>query len=115
MNHPESDMQRQFVAFVRQAYPSLLMTIAPINKTGIKEAVRNRAMGYMRGTPDVMIFCARGKWHGLMIEFKAEKGKQSEDQMRWEVALTMEGYRYEVCRSAMAGIGLLKYYLELKP
>lgn len=75
---------------------------------------RRRAEGIVRGVSDLILMIARGGYHGLCIEMKREDGYQSKYQKAWEEAVKAQGYRYEVCRSAVDFRALLTEYLEKK-
>ena len=72
-----------------------------------------RAMGVYHGVSDTILLLPRGKYHGLCIEYKDEKGRQSEHQIAWQKLVEAQGYRYEVVRSQPAFEALIKEYLEL--
>lgn len=57
------------------------------------------AQGVRPGVPDIMIPRAAGKYHGLFIEMKREKGSTtSPDQIAWIETLNAEGYYARVCK-----------------
>ncbi len=63
------------------------------------EAARMVAQGVRPGVPDLMIPRAAGKYHGLFIEMKREKGSTTtSDQKAWIAALNAEGYYARVCK-----------------
>lgn len=63
------------------------------------EAARMVAQGVRPGVPDLMIPRAAGKYHGLFIEMKREKGSTtSADQIDWIETLNAEGYYARVCK-----------------
>lgn len=51
------------------------------------------ALGARKGVPDLMLPVARGPYHGLFLEIKAEDGSVSDHQRRWLADLEAEGYR----------------------
>ena len=55
-----------------------------------------KAMGVVAGVSDMIWLSPTG---AVMLEFKAEKGKQSLSQKWWEGVVQDAGYRYEVIRS----------------
>lgn len=117
MNHPESREQAAFVKFLRTAHPCVLFTISPINRTGIRAAIRNKIMGYRKGTPDMTIYEPRGKYHGLVIEFKAP-GKKikdlSDEQHDFLVELNRRNYYAVVCFSEEEAQRIfIKYMMEV--
>lgn len=90
------------------------------------EAARAKAEGLTAGAPDLFLFVARGRWHGLAIEMKwqteewtkgkphTERSYQSPDQREWQRIAEGQGYRYEVVRTAEQGRKLIEEYLNTK-
>ena len=72
-----------------------------------------RSMGVVKGVSDTILFLARGKYHALCVEFKADIGRQSDAQRLWQSKVEAQGYRYEVVRSLEEFKILIKEYLEL--
>lgn len=63
-----------------------------------REAARLTAQGVKKGVPDLFIPRAAGKFHGLFIEMKREKGgRLSPDQAEWIALLRREGYAAYAC------------------
>lgn len=63
-----------------------------------REAARLTAQGVKKGVPDLFIPRAAGKFHGLFIEMKREKGgRLSPDQAEWLALLRREGYAAYAC------------------
>lgn len=62
-------------------------------------AARLKREGVKAGVPDVFLPVPRGRYHGLFIEMKREKGgRLSQEQKRWLEELSKMGYKAEVCR-----------------
>lgn len=109
----EYKIQADFVRYVELMYPDLLYTISPagfIMSAGM--AMKMMRMGYRKGTPDIMFFEPRGKWHGLLIEFKDPKGVVSETQINFLGQAKARGYWVDICRSTASAIALLDLYLK---
>lgn len=109
----EYRIQADFVRYVELMHPELLYTISPagfIMSAGM--AMKMMRMGYRKGTPDIMFFEPRGKWHGLMIEFKDPKGVVSEAQKEFLETASSRGYATAVCYSTAKAISLLENYLS---
>ena len=69
MRKPEQKLQNQVANWIRLRYPDLLWTISPAGLVrGANMAVQMKRMGYTNGTPDILIFEARGRFHGLLID-----------------------------------------------
>ena len=104
----------QWVDIQRGAYPelNLLFHIPNGGKRGIREAARFKAMGVKSGVPDYFLPVARNRIHGMFIEMKSAKGKLSENQQHWRVALTDQNYRFVVCYSWTEASEALLNYLK---
>lgn len=76
------------------------------------EAVKLKREGVKAGVPDVCLPVPRGKYAGLWIEFKAEKGKVTEHQDEWHILLRSLGHRVEVSRSWQAAVNIVEKYLQ---
>jgi hypothetical protein len=71
--HLEYDIQKAICEYLDTKYPDVLYmsdTIANVRLT-IPQANRNKSIqkDYFK-CPDLLIFCAKGKFHGLFIELK---------------------------------------------
>ena len=118
MRHEESTLQQQCVAWFRAQYPQYAMLLThPINEgwrgTGVVGGI-HKAEGTVKGVPDLLFFLPvlkvnlgfsledrrqMGVICGLGIEFKTDKGKQSQEQKDFEKMFVAAGYAYEVVRS----------------
>jgi hypothetical protein len=76
------------------------------------EAAKFKAMGVRAGFPDLILCIARHGYHGLFIELKTTKGRQSENQKYYEYLLEEQGYRYEVVRSIGDFQTIINDYLQ---
>lgn len=70
-------------------------------------------MGLLKGWPDLFFAEPRGKYHGLFVELKQEKGSLSEAQRSILEELTDRGYLCRVCYSADSAILVIKEYMKL--
>lgn len=100
----------------------LLLAIPNGGHRHIAVAKKMQAEGVKAGVPDMLLPVARGGFHGLWIEMKADgsrpkrpgsKGPLSEEQRRWLQALNDQGYRAAVCFGSREAIDLLTQYLSL--
>lgn len=120
MNHEESILQQQCVAWFRAQYPQYAMLlIHPINEGSGHSTIDRRrqgihkAEGAVAGVPDLILFMPvynaplgfneeyrkeSGMTYGLGIEFKTEKGRQSQAQKDFEKMFRAAGYGYQVIK-----------------
>lgn len=98
---------------VRRQYPELAWLHAVPNGGHRSKAAAGRlkAEGVRAGVPDLFLDVARGDWHGLRIELKAEGGRVTREQRVWIDAYRERGYRAEVCVGWLAARDLIVEYL----
>lgn len=82
-------------------------------KRSMIEAKRFKQMGTKAGFPDLFLPIAIEPFNGLFIELKTSTGTVSATQRAYHPMLIEEGYRVEVCYSAVGAISLIKNYLGL--
>lgn len=111
--HEESNIQIAVANYLRAKYPKALFTIAPSGiKLGIRTAKRLKAMGYAAGTPDLLIFEPRGRFHGLMLELKKVGGQVSKVQKAFLRDLHDRGYREWVAFGYLDAVIVIDQYLN---
>ena len=72
-------------------------------------------MNTLSGFPDLECFIAKGRYHGLYVELKREKGGVvSANQKRIIDMLNEEGYCAIVCRGLDASIEAIEQYMALE-
>lgn len=81
------------------------------NRRSIADGAIRKAMGIVAGAPDTFLFVPVGTYHGLAVEFKTERGVQSQVQKDFQRRLEFFGYRYEICRSLEQFKEIIKSYL----
>lgn len=100
-------------------YPELALLFAIPNAGGFtggykKNMLRVMSMrreGVKKGVPDLFLPVPRGKYHGLFIEMKTEKGKASIEQKHWINRLSEQGFWCEVCPGFEAAKQTIERYL----
>jgi hypothetical protein len=125
MNHEESKLQQECVAEFRAEHPEYAMLLThPINEgsknTRVTGAI-HKAEGTVAGVPDLLFFLPSfivdektGEWievHGLGIEFKTPKGKQSEEQKKFQRYFESAGYAYRIVRTKEQFRELIMVYI----
>jgi len=76
-----------------------------------KARIHMHNMGCVSGIPDFFLPVAAHGFHGLYIELKAKRGKQSIEQLAVAEQLQEQGYKYQLCRSDGAAIDAVLAYL----
>lgn len=118
MYHEESQIQRACVkwfTYQHHEFEGLLFAVPNGGRRGKVEAGIMKAEGVYAGVADLLMLVPRGQFHGLCIEMKTAKGKQSASQLIWEMKVSEQGYKYVVCRNGVDEfIEIVENYLKLK-
>lgn len=115
MRHLESHLQQVCLKWARLQYPVCRMLLFSVPNGAHLSQVQARilkAEGMTAGVSDMLLLhpSADGMYAGLAIEFKTDKGRQSEWQKAWQKALP-DCYRYEIVRTFGEFQMLLNGYL----
>lgn len=113
----ENQIQYAFIKAIRPVATidkriALLHHIPNGGKLG-KNRIHMHNMGCVRGIPDFFLPVAAQGFHGLYLELKTKKGKQSIDQQAIADQLQDHGYKYVLCRSDGEAIDAVFDYLGL--
>lgn len=101
---------------VRNKWPQLKL-LYHVPNGGSRDRVEGahlKRQGVKKGVPDLCLPVPRGRYHGLYIELKTEKGKTGPEQEWWLRELNEQGYSAFVCRGWEAAVRTLEWYLELE-
>lgn len=103
-------LQRECVRLFNLLYPNLhgLLFLNYNNPRSAKNGYHLKAIGLISGVADMSLLTRNGI---VFIEFKTEKGKQSELQKQWEQQITAFGYSYVIIRTQQQFLTLLKKHL----
>ena len=109
----EQQLQESFVKYISLKYPGTryCASLGGI-RTTIKQAIKARDGGYVKGFPDVQILTARGGFFGLFIELKTTKGRATKHQKEWIKDLQKEGYCAEICKGIDQAMDCLDQYMK---
>lgn len=90
---PEQHLQMQVIEYIRYQYPNILFFHTPNEgrKTPF-ERYLFQIMGGVSGVPDLIILEPRKQYHGLFIEIKTDKGKPTENQLKFIDKLQTRNY-----------------------
>jgi len=115
MSNSEYDIQKSVILHIRIAYPTALLAVSPAAGFKVSRGVAMKmiAMGYQKGTPDIIILEPNGAYHGLMVELKTPTGSTSPEQKRYLARAADRGYLTAVCHSSADAIKLIDAYMEL--
>lgn len=99
----EHRLQEACVRWFSLQYPHLRGRLFAVPNGGRRDAVTGaklKAEGVVPGVSDLILLKSNSRYHGLLIEMKAGKGRQSGSQRWWQSVITEnDEYKYVVCRS----------------
>lgn len=101
MRGREDNLQIGCVTWMQYQHPHEAMMLHHSPNGGwrdAREAAKFKAMGTRAGFPDLFLAIPSHGYHGLFVELKTDKGRQSESQKEWETMLTLYGYKYVLIR-----------------
>jgi hypothetical protein len=99
ISHNESQLQQGCVKWFSLAYPQfskLLFAVPNGGRRDGREAKTLQSEGVVSGVADLVFARATKHYHGLFIEMKVGKNKQSDEQIIFQAAVQAQQYRYEV-------------------
>ena len=107
----EAGVQKAVIDYIKYTYPGALYCASAGGvRTSMKQAIKMKATGYVKGVPDLQIFEAVGNYHGLLIEIKDLKGVLSKEQKEWIKKLNDRGYFATYCKGYEATIKVIDDY-----
>ena len=116
MTHQEEhNLQCACVKWFAYQHPELqgLLFAVPNGSYRTKAtAGKLKAEGVVPGVADLILLVPRNQYHGLCIEMKTEKGRQSPEQKAWQEKADANGYRYIIIRSLELFINSVENYLR---
>lgn len=78
----------------------------------VVEAANLKRMGVKAGVPDLCLPYPAGGFHGLYVEMKTEKGRQTACQRDYIEWLNGQGYKAVVCHSTQEAIETIWAYVN---
>jgi len=114
----EEHEQMIVAAELRRMGVFFTISIAGVN-VGPRVGKRLKDAGYRAGTPDIMVFEPRRRWHGLFIEMKRpdvdildkSKGKVSPSQKEFIGEASKRDYCCHVCYGSDDALTQISHYL----
>lgn len=100
--HIESELQRRCKRWFDYEYPHFAKMLFAVPNGGLRgkrEASIMKAEGITAGVADMILLIQRRGYGSLCIEFKTEKGRQSDNQKEWQKIAESNGNRYVIVRS----------------
>lgn len=116
LSHEEDDIQADFFNKVKLFFPGipdkLLFAVPNGGNRDKREAARLKRQGVKSGVSDVILLVPKKGFAALCMEFKTEKGKQSDEQREFQRQAEKCGSKYVVVRSVASAINTMKDYLK---
>ena len=112
----EESLQKGFIKYINLRYPKIryCASLGGI-RTSMKQAIKAKATGYVKGFPDVQILVPRGGFFGLFIELKLnKKSYPTKEQKAWIDDLNTAGYMAVVCKGYEEACNVLDSYMRKK-
>jgi hypothetical protein len=124
INPSEADIQASFIVWFNLFKPTLADSIFHVPNGGSRFKVKNKRgewycpegnklkkMGAKSGVADIFLMVPNRQFHGLWLEFKSEKGKQSPEQKEFEKTALSRGYQYKIAKSLDDAIKIVTEYV----
>lgn len=99
--HIESQLQRSCKTWFNYQYRALARLLFSVPNGGRRdprEAAIMRAEGMTAGVADMILLVPRHGYAALCIEFKTDKGRQTEYQRTWQKLVEENGSKYIIVR-----------------
>lgn len=115
MKDLEHRLQCMCVRWFNLQHASLRGTLFAVPNGGQRNALvaaKLKDEGVTAGVADLLLLIPNATHHGLCIEMKTEKGRQSDKQKEWQALIEEKGYRYEVVRNFEEFTQLIEGYLQ---
>ncbi len=94
--------------------PEFALIAIPLQgNRSIINATRMKKEGARKGTWDLQLLVARGKYHALWIEMKAKGGKLKPEQTSFGTHLIAHDYKIAICFSMDEAVKAIVEYLSL--
>lgn len=114
MRHEESKSQQAFVRWFRLAYPEYAYMLIAVPNGARTSATQGRilkAEGMIAGVADLLLLVPRNGHGCLALEFKTDRGRQSEAQKVWQAECERNGNVYAVVRTVDEAMYVSEEYL----
>jgi hypothetical protein len=117
-NRKEAEIQSEFFRVFPLLFPSipnkLLFAVPNGGSRNVKEAANLKRQGVKSGVADVLLLVPSKQYAFLCLEFKTDKGKQSEHQEEFERQVNSVFGKYVVVRSVEEAVMEVTEYLNKK-
>ena len=114
MKNEEALIQEAVINYINAQYPRMLYCASAGGvRTSMKQAIKMKRTGYVKGFPDLFIYEPTQDYKGLAIEMKKEKGGvASPEQKWWQEQLRNRGYSSYICKGKDEAIKIIDEYFN---
>lgn len=115
MKQLESALQSECVKWFRLQYPEYAGVFFSVPNGGLRNrgtAIRMKREGLLPGVSDLLLLVPKGQYHGLCIEMKHGKGRQTKHQKTFQESVEEQGYKYVVTSGFMSFAKEIGEYLR---
>lgn len=122
--NPEAKLQSDCHTWLWNNHPETrLLYFATFNESSVRYlskkeqeilGAQRNARGLVAGVSDSILLMPCGIYHGLLVEFKTEIGRQSDAQKVWQAKVESVGYKYILIRSLEEFKQKVTEYLNLQ-
>lgn len=113
--HLEDDLQASCVKWFRMQYPHLTLFAIPNGgKRDVREAVRLKKQGVLKGVHDLFLMKMTKQYCGLFIEIKIGDNKLTKDQEEFALKAMREGHKVGACRTFEEFVRTIRGYLNTR-
>lgn len=116
MRHDEDRLQQACVRWFDMQYPEYRLLLHHSPNGGFRTKAEGsifKSMGTRAGFPDLIFLLRCREATALAVEFKTDKGRQSEAQKEWQRTAERYGIVYTVVRSADEFVAAVSRYIAL--
>ncbi|MCQ1546755.1 VRR-NUC domain-containing protein [Bacteroides clarus] len=111
----ESQIQHSCLTWFRLQYPSLSFMLFAVPNGELRNivvATKLKRQGVLRGVSDLILLVPKKGFASLCIEMKTPKGRQSEEQIKWQREAEKYRNKYVVCHSLPEFMNEVNSYLR---
>ena len=115
MRHIESNIQKQCVKWFTLQYPEKRGLFFAVGNGGARnrtEAAIMKGEGVTAGVADILFLYPTNRYHGLCIEFKTPKGRQTDSQKEFQFQVEQVGYCYIIVRNVPEFVHRITKYIN---
>ena len=113
--HTEHSLQSACIEWFRLQYPKYALNLFAIPNGAKRTAINGKYYvkeGLTKGVADCFLAVASDELHGIFIEFKSERGTQTDAQKEFQFAVMKTDYAYWVVRDIDNFMSAINNYLR---